>query len=295
MMFCLARRAAVEVRLHGGFLMRGEPAQEVGPQEDLHVLAAFTGRRHCALHHPLVLHPPWRARCCVPRTGTAARMVSPGRRLRSIKIRRITSSGSDQSTICKAPDIRRLPADTSHQPPAFTRMRLFCHLAGVVTGPSGWRSGRVWPRRDPPPYPGGQGDPISGADHRAERGNRKRAEDIVRETILPAWRHPEVAGGGARPIRPWLFTMTRHIAIDTRRPGAPATVRRTPAGESRRDELATLADQLLAHADDWGSVRPSSGSSGDPTSAAGSPPGYSLRTRFATSIATSTCQRRVAA
>jgi RNA polymerase sigma-70 factor (ECF subfamily) len=45
-------------------------------------------------------------------------------------------------------------------------------------------------------------------------GDRPRAEDIVQETMLRAWRHPEVVGGGQQAIRPWLFTVTRHVAID---------------------------------------------------------------------------------
>jgi len=45
-------------------------------------------------------------------------------------------------------------------------------------------------------------------------GNKQRAEDIVQETLLRAWRHPEVVGAGQGAIRPWLFTVTRRIAID---------------------------------------------------------------------------------
>jgi RNA polymerase sigma-70 factor (ECF subfamily) len=45
-------------------------------------------------------------------------------------------------------------------------------------------------------------------------GNRQRAEDIVQEALLRAWRHPEVVGAGRNAIRPWLFTVTRRIAID---------------------------------------------------------------------------------
>jgi RNA polymerase sigma-70 factor, ECF subfamily len=45
-------------------------------------------------------------------------------------------------------------------------------------------------------------------------GDQQRAEDIVQETLLRAWRHPEVVGAGAQAIRPWLFTVTRHVAID---------------------------------------------------------------------------------
>jgi RNA polymerase sigma-70 factor, ECF subfamily len=45
-------------------------------------------------------------------------------------------------------------------------------------------------------------------------GDLQRAEDIVQETLVRAWRHPEVAGGDPKAIRPWLFTVTRHVAID---------------------------------------------------------------------------------
>jgi RNA polymerase sigma-70 factor (ECF subfamily) len=45
-------------------------------------------------------------------------------------------------------------------------------------------------------------------------GDRQRAEDIVQETLVRAWRHPEVVGGGQLAIRGWLFTVTRRVAID---------------------------------------------------------------------------------
>jgi RNA polymerase sigma-70 factor (ECF subfamily) len=45
-------------------------------------------------------------------------------------------------------------------------------------------------------------------------GDRQRAEDIVQETLVRAWRHPEVVDGREYAIRSWLFTITRHVAID---------------------------------------------------------------------------------
>lgn len=45
-------------------------------------------------------------------------------------------------------------------------------------------------------------------------GDRQRAEDIVQETLLRAWRNPDVVDGREHLIRPWLFTITRHVAID---------------------------------------------------------------------------------
>lgn len=45
-------------------------------------------------------------------------------------------------------------------------------------------------------------------------GDWQRAEDIVQETLIRAWRHPEVLGTGRTPIRPWLYTVARRVAID---------------------------------------------------------------------------------
>jgi len=45
-------------------------------------------------------------------------------------------------------------------------------------------------------------------------GDRQRAEDIVQETLLRAWRHREVIGTGPASIRPWLYTVARRVAID---------------------------------------------------------------------------------
>jgi RNA polymerase sigma-70 factor, ECF subfamily len=48
-------------------------------------------------------------------------------------------------------------------------------------------------------------------------GDRARAEDVVQETLLRAWQHPEVADDSERPVRAWLFTVARNMIIDERR------------------------------------------------------------------------------
>lgn len=45
-------------------------------------------------------------------------------------------------------------------------------------------------------------------------GDRNRAHDVVQETLLRAWRHPEVLQVERGSPRAWLFTTARHIVID---------------------------------------------------------------------------------
>ncbi len=52
------------------------------------------------------------------------------------------------------------------------------------------------------------------------RGDRQHAEDVVQETILRAWRHPEVQSPGGEWSRSWLLTVARRIAIDNVRSAA---------------------------------------------------------------------------
>lgn len=48
-------------------------------------------------------------------------------------------------------------------------------------------------------------------------GDRARAQDVVQETLLKAWQHPEVTGDPARSPRAWLFTVARNMIIDDQR------------------------------------------------------------------------------
>src|SRR5215831_4225542 len=45
-------------------------------------------------------------------------------------------------------------------------------------------------------------------------GDRQRAEDLVQEILLRAWRHPEALDPERGSARAWLFTTARHLAID---------------------------------------------------------------------------------
>lgn len=67
-------------------------------------------------------------------------------------------------------------------------------------------------------------------------GDRQRAEDIVQETLLRAWRNAHKLGAsGQASIRPWLVTVARRIAIDNHR------IDSTRPDETYERELDSLA------------------------------------------------------
>jgi RNA polymerase sigma-70 factor (ECF subfamily) len=81
-------------------------------------------------------------------------------------------------------------------------------------------------------------------------GDRARAEDVVQETLLRAWEHPEVTEDSERSARAWLFTVARNMIIDERR---SARYRKESgnleaAGEPENtgpDEVNAALDRLL--------------------------------------------------
>jgi RNA polymerase sigma-70 factor (ECF subfamily) len=81
-------------------------------------------------------------------------------------------------------------------------------------------------------------------------GDQARAEDVVQETLLRAWQHPEVADDHERSARAWLFTVARNMIIDERR-SARWRNEVTPSDGSGPpetagpDEVNTALDRLL--------------------------------------------------
>ena len=45
-------------------------------------------------------------------------------------------------------------------------------------------------------------------------GNADRADDLVQETLLRAWQHPEALDPARGSVRAWLFTTARNLSID---------------------------------------------------------------------------------
>ena len=79
------------------------------------------------------------------------------------------------------------------------------------------------------------------------RGDREAAEDLLQETMLRAWRNLHTLDD--RPIRPWLLTVARRLAIDASRSRAarPPECGDEPLGHlaARHDDVERVLDRDL--------------------------------------------------
>lgn len=78
-------------------------------------------------------------------------------------------------------------------------------------------------------------------------GDEARAQDVVQETFLRAWRNPGALRAGESTTRSWLFTVARRIAIDDwrRRTRRPETLTAEPPDTERPDEATAIADRQV--------------------------------------------------
>src|SRR6202162_3056341 len=81
-------------------------------------------------------------------------------------------------------------------------------------------------------------------------GDRARSEDVVQETLLRAWQHPEVIDDTERSARAWLFTVARNMIIDERRSpkfrNVVASLEDSGVPErSTSDEVDSTLDKML--------------------------------------------------
>nr|WP_189930772.1 sigma-70 family RNA polymerase sigma factor [Streptomyces sulfonofaciens] len=130
------------------------------------------------------------------------------------------------------------------------------------------------PARPPDPggWPGGVPRPAEGPDEELMRalyeehagpllgyvlrlvaGDRQRAEDVVQETLIRAWKHAGHLHRATGSVRPWLVTVARRIVIDGHRSRQarpqevdPSPLDAMPAADEidRALWLMTLSDAL---------------------------------------------------
>jgi RNA polymerase sigma-70 factor, ECF subfamily len=82
---------------------------------------------------------------------------------------------------------------------------------------------------------------------RLSGGDRGRAEDIVQETLLRAWRHPQALDPERGPVRSWLFTVARNVAVDAHR---ARRARPSEVGDSALDVIPA-GDEIEQALDRW--------------------------------------------
>jgi RNA polymerase sigma-70 factor, ECF subfamily len=80
-------------------------------------------------------------------------------------------------------------------------------------------------------------------------GDRARAEDVVQETLLRAWQHPQLADGERSP-RAWLFRVAHNMIIDECRSVRFRSEVSSPDGSDEfeqcgPDEVDAALDRLL--------------------------------------------------
>jgi RNA polymerase sigma-70 factor (ECF subfamily) len=95
------------------------------------------------------------------------------------------------------------------------------------------------------------GGPLLGYVLRLTGGDRQHAEDIVQETLLRAWRHPEALTG--RPVRPWLFTVARNLVVDAHRAKLARGGPHVPIEATEESQAASLpgSDDIDRALESW--------------------------------------------
>jgi len=78
-------------------------------------------------------------------------------------------------------------------------------------------------------------------------GDRMRAQDVVQETMLRAWRTPDVLNQTRGSVRAWLYTVARRIVIDEWRASRsrPEVVTDMVPERSSADEAEAIVNRRI--------------------------------------------------
>lgn len=73
------------------------------------------------------------------------------------------------------------------------------------------------------------------------------ADDVVQETLVRAWQHPEITDGPEEQARAWMFTVARNLVVDERRSAHHRRELATgePPERGRDDETQGVLDAWL--------------------------------------------------
>lgn len=71
-------------------------------------------------------------------------------------------------------------------------------------------------------------------------GDWHRAQDVLQEAAIRAWRHAAERGGALQAMRPWLFTVVRNLVIDRHR----ARRLRPVTPDPLEDTVIAVADEV---------------------------------------------------
>ncbi|WP_249416551.1 sigma-70 family RNA polymerase sigma factor [Streptomyces sp. TS71-3] len=100
--------------------------------------------------------------------------------------------------------------------------------------------------------------PLFGYVLRLVAGDRQRAEDVVQETLIRAWKNAGQLHRATGSVRPWLVTVARRIVIDGHRSrqARPQEVDPTPLEVVPADDEIDRALWLMTLSDALGDLTP---------------------------------------
>ncbi|MFD5540424.1 sigma-70 family RNA polymerase sigma factor [Streptomyces sp. NPDC127079] len=86
---------------------------------------------------------------------------------------------------------------------------------------------------------------------RLTSGDWQWAEDVVQETLLRAWQHPDAFDPARGPARAWLCTVARHVVIDAHRARRARPAEAGGEALQRADEQTPGEDQIEQALQSW--------------------------------------------